>query len=43
VFDALAQGGKVTMPLGKTFFASIFGMVVDRFGVQWMVGVMPGQ
>ena len=43
VFDGLAQGGKVTMPLGKTFFASIFGMVVDRFGVQWMVGVMPGQ
>lgn len=43
VFDALAQGGTVTMPLGKTFFASIFGMVGDRFGVQWMVGVMPGK
>ena len=40
VFDALAQGGKVVMPLDKTFFASIFGMVSDRFGVQWMVGVM---
>ena len=39
-FEALAQGGKVVMPLDKTFFASIFGMVVDRFGVQWMVGVM---
>ena len=40
VFDALAQGGNVVMPLDKTFFASIFGMVADRFGVQWMVGVM---
>jgi len=41
VFDALAQGGSVVMPLAKTFYASIFGMVRDRFGVQWMVGVMP--
>ncbi len=40
VFDALAHGGNVVMPLDKTFFASIFGMVADRFGVQWMVGVM---
>lgn len=39
-FDALAQGGTVVMPLGPTFYASIFGMVADRFGVQWMVGVM---
>lgn len=36
-FDALAQGGKVEMPLGKTFFSPAFGMVVDRFGVFWMV------
>ena len=39
-FDALAQGGTVLMPLQATFFASLFGMVGDRFGVQWMVGVM---
>lgn len=39
-FDALAQGGKIVMPLAPTFYASIFGMVTDRFGVQWMVGVM---
>ena len=39
-FEALAQGGKVLMPLDATFFATIFGMVCDRFGVQWMVGVM---
>lgn len=29
------------MPLGKTFFASSFGMLVDRFGVAWMVIVTP--
>jgi PhnB protein len=33
VFDALAEGGKVGMPLGKTFFSPCFGMVTDRFGV----------
>ena len=36
-FNALAEGGKVTMPLGKTFFSPRFGMVTDRFGVGWMV------
>ncbi|HEY4041195.1 MAG TPA: VOC family protein [Rhodopila sp.] len=37
VFAALGDGGVVGMPLGKTFFASSFGMVTDRFGVSWMV------
>lgn len=36
-FTALSDGGKVEMPLGKTFFAELFGGVVDRFGVSWMV------
>ncbi|WP_158923432.1 VOC family protein [Acidisphaera sp. S103] len=36
-FAALADGGTVTMPLAKTFFASSFGMLTDRFGVGWMV------
>ena len=36
-FGALTDGGKVTMPLSKTFFASAFGMLHDRFGVHWMV------
>jgi len=36
-FAALAEGGQVQMPLGKTFFAERFGMVADRFGVSWMV------
>jgi PhnB protein len=38
-FAALADGGKVQMPLGKTFFASHFGVVTDRFGVSWMIYV----
>ena len=37
LFDALSDGGQVQMPLGKTFFASSFGMVADKFGVLWMV------
>jgi PhnB protein len=37
LFTALADGGKVQMPLAKTFFSPRFGMVADRFGVCWMV------
>jgi len=36
-FDALANGGTVTMPLSETFFAKQFGMLKDKFGVNWMV------
>lgn len=39
LFSALAEGGAVTMPAGKTFWSPWFGMVTDRFGVGWMVGV----
>ena len=41
-FAALAKGGQVKMPLTKTFFSPCFGMLVDRFGVSWMV-IVPGQ
>jgi PhnB protein len=37
VFKALADGGQVHQPLIKTFFSSRFGMLADRFGVNWMV------
>jgi PhnB protein len=37
LFAALAEGGQVTMPLAQTFFSPRFGMLADRFGVQWMV------
>jgi PhnB protein len=39
VFDALADGGEVQMPLGQTFFSPAFGMCTDRYGVPWMVMV----
>jgi PhnB protein len=39
LFSALSDGGKVQMPLGKTFFSPAFGMVADRFGILWMVMV----
>jgi uncharacterized glyoxalase superfamily protein PhnB/uncharacterized protein YndB with AHSA1/START domain len=41
VYNALAADGKVTMPIGKTFFAERFGGVTDEFGVQWMVIFRP--
>ena len=39
-FNALAEGGKVEMPLMKTFWSPRFGMLTDRFGVGWMISVM---
>jgi PhnB protein len=41
MFNALAEGGTVTMPIGKTFWSPRFGMVTDRFGVGWMVTIAP--
>ncbi len=40
-FNALADGGKVNMPLGKTFWSPRYGMLTDRFGIDWMV-MVPG-
>ncbi len=37
VFNALADGGTVIMPLDETFWAKRFGMVTDRFGIDWMI------
>jgi PhnB protein len=37
IFNALSEGGKVTMPLQQTFWADRFGMFVDRFGIPWMI------
>lgn len=37
IFNALKENGKVTMPFGETFWAVRFGMLVDRFGIPWMV------
>jgi PhnB protein len=40
-YAALAEGGKVVMPLQKTFWSPCFGMLEDKFGVGWMVTVCP--
>ncbi|MEC5126184.1 VOC family protein [Verrucomicrobiales bacterium BCK34] len=39
LFDLLAEDGKVEMPLGKTFWSPCFGMVTDKFGLDWMISV----
>jgi PhnB protein len=40
VFAALATGGKIGMPLGKTFWSPRFGTVTDRFGIEWMINTV---
>ena len=37
IFDALAEGGSVKMPLEQTFWSPAFGVVVDRFGIPWEI------
>lgn len=39
LFNGLSAGGKVTMPMNKTFWGSYFGMFTDKFGINWMVSV----
>lgn len=37
VFRELARGGRIVIPLEKTFWAARFGMLVDRFGIPWLI------
>jgi PhnB protein len=37
LFDGLAQGGKVEVPLDKAFWGALFGMLTDKYGIDWMV------
>lgn len=41
LFNGLSAGGQITMPLEKTFWAPLFGMFADKFGVNWMVNYAP--
>ena len=41
LFNGLSAGGKVTMPLAKTFWSEHFGMFTDKFGISWMVSLAP--
>ena len=37
IFNSLAEGGKINMPLAKTFWQAYFGMLTDKFGINWMI------
>lgn len=39
IFKGLSEGGQVTMPLADTFWNAYFGMLTDKFGIQWMINV----
>lgn len=43
IFNGLAEGGKIDMPLQKQFWGDIFGMLTDKFGIHWMVNITPAQ
>lgn len=43
IFQALSEGGTVQMPIQKTFWAALFGVVVDRFGVSWEINCEQAQ
>lgn len=42
IFEGLAAGGEITMPLQKTFWEATFGMLTDKFGIHWMVNYQEG-
>jgi len=42
-FNGLAKGGKISMPLAKQFWGDTFGIVTDKFGIQWMVNIGKGE
>ena len=41
IFAALAEGGTVMMPIQQTFWSPAFGVVIDRFGIQWEINYEP--
>lgn len=43
IFNGLAEGGQVNMPIANTFWGSYFGMLTDKFGINWMVSCEPKQ
>jgi len=43
IFDALKDGGEVDMPLQETFWSPLFGMLTDRYGIGWMINLLPTQ
>jgi PhnB protein len=43
IFDSLSAEGDVTKPLEKEFWGDIFGQVTDKFGVEWMIDILPAK
>ncbi|WP_227980245.1 VOC family protein [Nocardia spumae] len=43
IFTGLSAGGQVSMPLGKTEWAELFGMVTDKYSVPWMINLYGGE
>ena len=43
LFDGLSAGGQVTMPMNKTFWGDYFGMLTDKFGINWMISFNEAQ
>jgi PhnB protein len=43
IFKGLSNGGKSTMPMQNTFWNSYFGMLTDKFGIQWMISYTKNQ
>jgi PhnB protein len=39
LFEALSEGGDITMPLQKTFWAPLFAMFTDKFGISWLISL----
>jgi PhnB protein len=39
LFNGLSAGGHATMPMDKTFWSSYFGMLTDKFGINWMISI----
>ena len=42
-YDKLAEGGTVTMPLNKAAWGDTFGMVIDKYGITWLVNITPAK
>ena len=43
LYNGLSEGGQVTMPLHNAFWGDYFGMLTDKFGIQWMISHHPEQ
>lgn len=43
IFNVLGKGGRITMPMEKTFWGDYFGMLTDKFGINWMMSFNEGR